>query len=174
MEERVEWHLHLLQHPQAFCRPQQGGNMDPLPNIQVEKGEMRAGLSLVRAELLHSNFQGHWGLCKRFLFNLGSRGRALMWINLPWVHWPNLHQNTMWVCSFPYIPTTITTVPLSSVSWESLFACFPESVFPFFFVLFAQRCDQSPPLWGFHFPRETSQNQHCLAWYLSNVHVNFQ
>lgn len=146
-------------------------------NIQVEKGKEKWGsLSLVRAKLLHSAFQGQLGFWERFLLNVGPGGRALMLINLPQIHWFNLDRNTMWVCSSPYSPTTIA-IPLSRVSWESLFACFPKSVFIlsfFSFVLFAQRCDQSLPLWGFHLPGETSQNQHCLAWYLYNVHVNFQ
>ena len=142
---------------------------------EMKKGEM-GSLSLVRAKLLHSAFQGQLGFWERFLLNVGPGGRALMLINLPQIHWFNLDRNTMWVCSSPYSPTTIA-IPLSRVSWESLFACFPKSVFIlsfFSFVLFAQRCDQSLPLWGFHLPGETSQNQHCLAWYLYNVHVNFQ
>ena len=126
-------------------------------DIQVEKGKKRRGkerwgsLSLVRAKLLHSAFQGQLGFWERFLLNVGPGGRALMLINLPWIRWFNLHWNTIWVCPSPYSPTTIAIL-LSRVSWESLFACFPKSVFilPFFsFVLFAQRCDRHCPSGAF-------------------------
>ena len=142
---------------------------------EMRKGEM-GEFKLSESKITPFSLPRQLGFWERFLLNVGPGGRALMLINLPQIHWFNLDQNTMWVCSSPYSPTTIT-IPLSRVSWESLFACFPKSVFilPFFsFVLFAQRCDQSLPLWGFHSPGETSQNQHCLAWYLYNVHVNFQ
>lgn len=103
MEEKVKWHFYLLQHLQTFYRFQQRGKMCPLSNTQVEKGEKGekgGGLSLVRAKLLHSTFWDQLGFWERFLLNLGSGGRALMLVNLPWIHWFNLHQNTMWVCSF--------------------------------------------------------------------------
>ena len=134
-------------------------------NIQVEKGKERWGsLSLVRAKLLHSAFQGQLGFWERFLLNVGPGGRALMLINLPWIHWFNLHWNTIWVCPSPYSPTTIAIL-LSRVSWESLFACFPESgsfflFSPLFFLLrnvtshrssgafFARRNNPNPALFS--------------------------
>ena len=104
-------------------------------NIQVEKGKERWGsLSLVRAKLLHSAFQGQLGFWERFLLNVGPEERALILINLPWIHWFNLDRDTMWVCSSPYGPMTIA-IPLSHVSWESLFACFPKSVHSSFLLL---------------------------------------
>ena len=139
-------------------------------DIQVEKGKKRRGkerwgsLSLVRTKLLHSAFQGQLGFWERFLLNVGPGGRALMLINLPWIRWFNLHWNTIWVCPSPYSPTTIAIL-LSRVSWESLFACFPESgsfflSSPLFFLLrnvtshcssgafFARRNNPNPALFS--------------------------
>lgn len=170
MEGKVKRHLYLLQHSQTSCWPPASAKMDPL-TLSEERKDGR-GVKFSERKINPFKLLKPAGVLREVSAQPGIWLESFPVENLPWIHWFNLYQK--WVCSFPYIPTAIA-IPLSGVSWESLFACFPESVvFPFFSFLFAQRCDYSLPLWGFHSPGETSQSQHCLAWYLSNVHVNFQ
>lgn len=110
----------------TFCRPQQGRN---------EAGTLSwrkrlRGFQFRESKVLNENFQGNSGALQEVS---AQRGICKESFDVGKSAFNSLALRNIWIpCAPPHVAIPQTPTFCCPVSWESLFACSPESVFAFF------------------------------------------